>query len=80
MMLLAAVLACPVFGQSYTPTYGKVPRYDHTATERYYGLRFGCGFEYQRLYAEAGVEFGLVDFSKDDFSAARNQNVFLNSA
>ena len=203
MMLLAAVLAHPVFGQSYTPTYAKVPRYDHTATERYYGLRlglniasvnsddiamdytartgfsfgfvygqqltnaaplwlefglsysekggvssemgddvemrmtylsvpvvckysfeldndlcvqpfvggylalgvigkikdyanriaqssydafnrfdgglrFGCGFEYQMIYAEAGVEFGLVDFSKDDFSAARNQNVFLN--
>ena len=42
------------------------------------GLRLGCGVEYQMLYAEAGMEFGLADISKDDFSSARTQNFFLN--
>ena len=42
------------------------------------GLRIGCGIEYQMLYAEVGVEFGLADISKDDFSSAYNQNFFLN--
>lgn len=42
------------------------------------GLRIGCGAEYKMLYAELGMEFGLANISKDDFSSARNQNLFLN--
>lgn len=42
------------------------------------GLRLGCGVEYQMLYAEMGMEFGLADISKDDFSSARTQNFFIN--
>lgn len=42
------------------------------------GLRFGCGVEYQMLYAELGMEFGLSDISKDDFASAYNQNFFIN--
>ena len=42
------------------------------------GLRFGCGAEYQMLYAELGMAFGLADISKDDFSSATTQNFFIN--
>jgi hypothetical protein len=42
------------------------------------GLRIGCGFEYQMLYAEAGFDFGLANIYDDDFTSARNQNLFIN--
>ena len=42
------------------------------------GLRLGCGAEYQMLYAEIGMAFGLADISKDDFSSAHTQNFFVN--
>lgn len=43
------------------------------------GLRFGCGLEYQMVYVEAGLEFGLVNIGKDDFDAVRTQNLFINA-
>lgn len=42
------------------------------------GLRLGCGVEYQMLYAELGMEFGLADISKDEFASASTQNFFIN--
>lgn len=52
-------------------SYDKFNRFDG-------GLRLGCGVEYQMLYAELGMEFGLADISKDDFSSAHTQNFFFN--
>ncbi len=42
------------------------------------GLRLGCGLEYQMLYAEVGMEFGLANIGKDDFESVRTQNLFIN--
>ena len=42
------------------------------------GLRIGCGAEYQMVYAEIGVDFGLANISKDDFNAAHNRSLFIN--
>ncbi len=42
------------------------------------GLRFGCGAEYQMVYAEVGFDFGIANISDDDFASARNQNFFVN--
>lgn len=41
------------------------------------GLHFGCGVEYMMLYAEVGMEFGLVNINKSDFDTSRNQNIFF---
>ena len=41
------------------------------------GLRFGCGVEYMMLYAEAGMEFGLVNINKSDFDSSRHQTLFF---
>ena len=42
------------------------------------GLRFGCGAEYQMVYAEIGFDFGIANICDDDFASARNQNFFIN--
>ena len=42
------------------------------------GLRLGCGVEYQMIYAELGMEFGVANISKDEFASAHNQNFFVN--
>ncbi len=42
------------------------------------GLRLGCGVEYQILYAEIGMEFGLANIGNDDFNSVRTQNLFIN--
>ena len=42
------------------------------------GLRFGCGLEYQMVYAEAAFDFGLANIGKDDFQSVRTQAFVLN--
>ena len=42
------------------------------------GLRIGCGFEYQMLYAELGLDFGLANIGKDDFDSVRTRSLFIN--
>ncbi len=42
------------------------------------GLRFGCGFEYNMVYAELGYDLGLSNISNDDFTTARNRSFFMN--
>lgn len=46
------------------------------------GLRFGCGFQYQVLYAEAFYEFGLTNICHDYFDKAHtgcfNINIGVN--
>ena len=42
------------------------------------GLRFGCGVEYNMLYAEMSYEFGLANISHDDFEKTRNSCFYLN--
>lgn len=42
------------------------------------GLRIGCGAEFQMIYAEIGMDFGISDISDKEFKSARNQNLFFN--
>ena len=42
------------------------------------GIRVGCGVEYQMIYAEVGMDFGISDISDKEFKSARNQNLFFN--
>lgn len=42
------------------------------------GLRFGCGAEFQMIYAELGFDFGIANICDDDFVSARNQSLFFN--
>lgn len=42
------------------------------------GLRFGCGAEYQMLYAELSYELGLANIGRDDFDKTHNSCFYLN--
>ncbi len=42
------------------------------------GLRFGCGVEYQMLYAEVVYDLGLSNISDSDFDKTRNRCWFIN--
>lgn len=42
------------------------------------GLRLGCGFEYDMVYAEIGYDWGLTNISKSDFDATHTRNLFIN--
>ncbi len=42
------------------------------------GLRFGCGLQYQVLYAEAFYEFGLTNICHDYFDKAHTGAFYLN--
>ncbi len=53
-------------------TYNLFKRFDG-------GLRLGCGVEYQLLYLEAGMDFGLANINKDNFNTAHNRCFFINA-
>lgn len=42
------------------------------------GLRLGCGFEYELIYAEAAYDLGLANISHDDFESSHNRCFYLN--
>lgn len=42
------------------------------------GLRFGCGAEYQMLYAELSYELGLANIGRDEFEKTHNSCFYLN--
>lgn len=42
------------------------------------GLRLGCGFEYELIYAEAAYDLGLTNISHDDFESSRNRCFYIN--
>ena len=42
------------------------------------GLRFGCGVEYDMLYAEAAYELGLANIGRDLFEKTHNSCFYLN--
>lgn len=42
------------------------------------GLRIGCGFEWQHLYADLSYEFGLANICHDYFDTSRNGTFYLN--
>lgn len=42
------------------------------------GLRFGCGFEYQIIYAEMAYEFGLANICHSDFESSHNGCFYIN--
>lgn len=42
------------------------------------GLRFGCGFEYQIIYAEMAYEFGLSNICHSDFESSHNGCFYIN--
>ena len=42
------------------------------------GIRVGCGFAYEMLYAEMGYDFGLTNIGDNDFDDTHNGALFLN--
>lgn len=42
------------------------------------GLRLGCGFEYQIIYAELAYEFGLTNICHSDFESSHNSCLYIN--
>lgn len=42
------------------------------------GIRIGCGFEYQMIYAELSYEFGLVNVSHSEFDSSHNGCLYIN--
>ena len=42
------------------------------------GLRFGCGAEYEMLYAELSYELGLANIGRDEFEKTHNSCFYLN--
>ena len=42
------------------------------------GLRFGCGIEYQMLYADLAYELGLANIGRDNFEKTDNSCFYLN--
>lgn len=42
------------------------------------GLRLGCGFEYQIMYAEACFDFGLANISRNDFASSHTRCLYFN--
>ena len=42
------------------------------------GLRFGCGIEYQMLYADLAYELGLANIGRDEFEKTHNSCFYLN--
>lgn len=42
------------------------------------GLRLGCGFEYQLLYADIAYEFGLANICHSDFESSHNGCFYIN--
>ena len=42
------------------------------------GLRFGCGVEYQMLYADLAYELGLANIGRDAFEKTHNSCFYLN--
>ncbi len=66
---------------------GKVKNYQTREAQSSYnlfnrfdgGLRLGCGIEYQLLYLEAGMDFGLANINKDNFNTAHNRCFFINA-
>ena len=42
------------------------------------GLRFGCGIEYQMLYADLAYELGLANIGRDAFEKTHNSCFYLN--
>lgn len=51
--------------------------FDDNAFKRFdAGLRAGCGFQFDHLYAEAGYDFGLANISRDYFDETRTGSFF----
>jgi hypothetical protein len=42
------------------------------------GIKFGCGAEYNKLYLETGLKFGVTNILDDDNDAAHNGAWYLN--
>ena len=42
------------------------------------GLRFGCGIEYQMLYADLSYELGLANIGRDAFEKTHNSCFYMN--
>ena len=42
------------------------------------GLRFGCGIEYQVLYADMAYEFGLANICHSDWDTSKNGCFYIN--
>ena len=42
------------------------------------GLRFGCGIEYQVLYADMAYEFGLANICHSDWETSKNGCFYIN--
>lgn len=42
------------------------------------GLKFGCGAEYQMIYAEIGYDLGLANLSHSDFDSSHNGCFYIN--
>ena len=42
------------------------------------GLRFGCGVEYQMIYAELGFDFGIANIGDDEFDGVHTRSLFIN--
>ncbi|MBO4825862.1 MAG: PorT family protein [Prevotella sp.] len=42
------------------------------------GFKLGCGFEFNKLYAEAGYQFGVSNISKSDGHSIHSNALFVN--
>ena len=63
-----------------TPTNAyKVDTFDKDTFKRLdVGIKFGCGFEWNMIYAELGYQWGVINISQDDFNDAFNRNFYMN--
>lgn len=60
---------------SIQPFTGAYVSYGFNAEEVDYGLRFGCGFNFGRLYANVGYDLGLKNYESYDYHAGETKDL-----
>lgn len=69
-----------ISGKTKTPGEGSVGSFssDGGFNRPDVGIKFGCGAEYNKLYLETGLKFGVTNILDDDNDAAHNGAWYLN--
>jgi len=81
---LGPTVAFGIGGKQKVPGSGSIDSFGSGKFSRFdAGIRFGCGVEWNKLYLEAGYEFGITniaDWKKNatDDASVHNGNVFIN--
>ena len=69
-----------IAGKTKDPDEGSVGSFssDGSFNRPDVGIKFGCGAEYNKLYLETGLKFGVTNILDDDNDAAHNGAWYLN--